>query len=291
MRGLEDLVRAHAEGLVDRFAARGGGDFVRDVAYPYPLRVLSAVLGLPPDTEDALFRFVGQTDGATQHERLLATRAFLEAAGTLAAERREHPGDDLVSAMVSGSGDGAALAAARFGGIVIQLAIAGNETTRAASAHGVRLLAERPELAEAIRGDRSFAAAMVEEVLRYRSPVHYTRRTVAAAGEGGDGALIGGRPVDPGAIVYLALSSANRDEAVFEDPDRFDPTRRYERAHLGLGIGEHFCLGAALARLELRCMFETVAERLRDLEPAGDPVPHRSAMFDGLAHLPLRCNV
>jgi cytochrome P450 len=289
MRALEHLVRAHAERLVDQFSAQGGGDFVGDVAHPYPLRVLSAVLDLPPDTEDALFRFVGESDGATQEERLRATRAFLEAAGALAAERRRRPGDDLVSAMVSGSGDGAALAAARFGGIVIQLAIAGNETTRAASSHGVRLLAERPELGAAIRADRSFAAAMVEEVLRYRSPVHYTRRTVAAAGDGGDVASIADRPVNPGDVVYLSLASANRDETVFADPDRFDPTRRFERAHLGFGIGEHFCLGAALARLELRCMFETVAERVVDLTPAGDPSPHRSAMFDGLSHLPLRC--
>jgi cholest-4-en-3-one 26-monooxygenase len=291
MRALEDVVRAHAERLVDRFAAQGGGDFVADVAYPYPLRVLSAVLGLPTETADALFRFVGESDGASQEARALATQQFLEAAGALAAERRRRPGDDLVSAMVSGSGEGAQLAAARFGGIVIQLAIAGNETTRAALSQGVRLLAERPELGDAIRADRSFAAAMVEEVLRYRSPVHYTRRTVAAAGEGGDGATIAGRPVNPGDIVYLALASANRDETVFEHPDRFDPTRRFERAHLGLGIGEHFCLGAALARLELRCMFETVAERVTGLEPANEPSPHRSAMFDGLSRLPLRCRV
>jgi cytochrome P450 len=131
---------------------------------------------------------------------------------------------------------------------------------------------------------------MVEEVLRYRSPVHYTRRTVAAAGEGGDDAAIAGQAVQPGDIVYLALASANRDETVFVDPDRFDADRRFERAHLGLGIGPHFCLGAALARLELRCMFETVAERLVELEPAGAPAPHRSAMFDGLSRLPLRCH-
>jgi cholest-4-en-3-one 26-monooxygenase len=126
-------------------------------------------------------------------------------------------------------------------------------------------------------------------VLRYHTPVHYTRRTAASTAEGGTGTHIGDQEVAPGDIVYLALASANRDEAAFADGDAFDPSRAWERPHLALGIGAHYCLGAALARLELRCMFETVAARMPALALDGEPVPHRSAMFDGLAHLPVRC--
>ena len=288
MRKLEDLVRSHAERLVHKLVERGGGDFVTEVAYPYPFRVLAAVLDLPPDSEDALFRFVGQTEQASTEDRMRATVAFLQAANDLAEARRAEPGDDLVSALVAGTGDGSALAASRFGGILIQLAIAGNETTRAASAHGVRLLAQRPDIRATLAEDRGLVGSTVEEVLRYRTPVHYTRRTVASAGEGGDEATIGDRAVEPGAIVYLALASANRDDAIFDDPDEFDPGRRPDRPHLGLGVGEHYCLGAALARLELRCMFETVVDAMPDLALHGEPVQQRSAMFDGLAHLPVR---
>jgi cholest-4-en-3-one 26-monooxygenase len=287
MRKLEELVRSHAERLVHTFVARGGGDFIAEVARPYPLRVLAAVLDLPADTEAALFRFVDDTDHATADDRLAATMDFLRAANELAETRRADPGDDLVSALVCGTGDAGALAAARFGGIVVQLAIAGNETTRAASAHGVRLLAEHPEVRSALAADHALVPGAVEEVLRYKTPVHYTRRTVTTT-EDALGAVIGEQEVPPGAIVYLALASANRDETVFDDADRFDPTRAWPRPHLALGVGEHFCLGAALARLELRCMVETVVDAMPDLTLGGAPVVHRSALFDGLAHLPIR---
>jgi cholest-4-en-3-one 26-monooxygenase len=284
MRRLEQLVRAHAERLVHALAAEGGGDFVTDVAYPYPLRVLAAVLDLTPDAEDALFRFVERSEQATQDDRLRATMAFLQAANELADERRAAPGDDLVSALVSGEGEGGALAASRFGGIVVPLASAGNETTRAASAHGVRLLAERPEVRAQLVDDPTLVPNTVEEVLRYRTPVHYTRRTVAQV----DDARIGDQPVVAGDLVYLALASANRDDAAFAAGDDFDPRRSWDRPHLSLGLGAHFCLGAALARLELRCLFEAVLEIMPEVELDGPPVAHRSAMFDGLAHLPVR---
>ncbi|MCB0994592.1 MAG: cytochrome P450 [Acidimicrobiales bacterium] len=285
VRRLEPLVRTHAERLVGDFVAAGGGDFVSDVARPYPLRVLSAVLGLTPAADAALVRFVDQTAGASPEVRAAETSAFITAAGELADERRANPGDDLISAMVSGD-DTTSLAASRLGGILVQLALAGQETTRAASATGVRLFADLPEVRCLLLDDPALVGGAVEELLRYRSPVHYTRRTVPLDAEAQP--TVAGRPIEPGSIVYLSLASANRDEGVFADGDRFDPTRSFDRPHLGLGLGAHYCLGASLARLELRVLFETVLDAMPSYELAGEPVATRSALFDALGSLPVR---
>ncbi len=189
--------------------------------------------------------------------------------------------------MVRTDGDAAnALAAERFGGILVQLALAGQETTRAASANGLRLILTEPGARDALLADRSLVAGAVEELLRYRSPVHYTRRTVPL--DAPEDAVVAGRTLAPGSIVYLSLASANRDETVFADGDRFDPARRSDRPHLGLGLGMHHCLGASLARLELRVLFETVLDVMPDAVLDGAPVPARSALFDALATLPVR---
>lgn len=286
MRGLDALVRSHAERLVGAFVAEGGGDFVTEVARPYPLRVLAAVLGLTPEADDALVRFVDQSAGTAPDERARVTADFLAAAHALAEQRRAEPGDDLVSAMVRDDGSDNALAASRFGGILVQLALAGQETTRAAASHGLRLLLSEPGVREQLLADRTLVAGAVEELLRYRSPVHYTRRTVPL--DAPADAVVAGRTLPPGAIVYLSLASANRDETVFAEPDRFDPARRSDRPHLGLGLGMHHCLGASLARLELRVLFETVLDAMPGASLAGPPVPTRSALFDALASLPVR---
>ena len=151
IRALGPLVREHADRLVRQLADAGGGDFVTEVVDPYPLRVLAAVLGLPAQTEAALHRFVGalgdtKSDGAERDPaRDAATMEFLVAVHELATARMADPGPDLISAMVTGTGEGAGLAAERIGGILIQLAIAGNETTRGGAGLGMRLLLEHPE--------------------------------------------------------------------------------------------------------------------------------------------------
>jgi cholest-4-en-3-one 26-monooxygenase len=267
IRTLHALVETHAARLVSEFVAVGGGDFITAVAVPYPLRVLAAVLNLPVDTEAALFEFVDTMNPVP----------FLVAVHALAEERRRNPGDDLISAMVAGDG----LAPERLGGVLIQLAVAGNETTRAASGSGMRLLAEHDEQRKALIAEPGLAGSVVEEVLRFRPPVHYLRRTVAEA------TTIGTQPVDPGEIVYLSIASANRDESVIFDGDSFDVIRSADRSHLSLGVGEHYCLGAALTRLELRCLFTEVAATMPDFRLTGAPTQAPSALFDGLAHLPL----
>jgi cytochrome P450 len=290
MRAMESTVEVYARHLVRGFADAGGGDFIVSVAEPYPLRVLAGVLDLPAETEEALGRFVSAMGHGGGGDPAV-TADYLAALNELAASRAADPGDDLISAMVSGGGDGASMAAARFGGILVQLAIAGQETTRAASGQGLRLLAEHPDQWAVLVADPATAVPpAVEEVLRFRPPVHYTRRTVGPDPDGstaigsGEGAVV----VEPGEVIYLSIASANRDELVMDDPDRFDVRRVPGRPHLSFGVGEHFCLGAALARLELRCLFTAVVEAMPALHLSGIPEAVPSAMFDSLAHLPVR---
>jgi cytochrome P450 len=296
IRAMGPLVRGHADRLVQRLADSGGGDFVTEVVNPYPLVVLAAVLGLPEETEAALHRFVGalgdaksggDAPGVDDPARTAATIEFLTAVRELATARLANPGTDLISAMVNGTGEGATLAAERIGGILIQLAIAGQETTRGAGSLGMQVLLEHPQQWAQVAADASLASAAVEETLRFRPPVQYTRRTAAT------GAPLAsheqGPQAQPGDTVYLSIASANRDPHVFDNADTFDITRPPgSPSHLSLGVGSHFCLGAALARLELRNLYEAVAQIAPQISLAGPAKPGLSNQFiHSLAGLPV----
>ena len=294
IRALGPLVRDHADRLVRRLAAAGGGDFITEVVDPYPLRVLAAVLGLPADTEEALHRYAGAMGGAKSGDaatdeqvRAAATIDFLVAVHELAEARVAHPGTDLISAMVTGTSEGAGLAAERIGGILIQLAIAGNETTRGGGGLGMQVLLENPAQWALLTSDPSRVPAAVEEILRFRPPVQYTRRTAAIAAplSARDDTLT----AEAGDTVYLSIASANRDPEVFDDADTFDIQRApAPRPHLALGVGAHFCLGAALARLELVSLFSAVAEIGPGISLAGPAVPgHGNQFIHSLAGLPV----
>ena len=295
IRALGPLVRGHAVRLVQRLADAGGGDFVTEVVNPYPLVVLAAVLGLPEETEQALHQFVGalgdvksggEAPESGDPARTAATIDFLTAVHELATARLAKPGTDLISAMVTGTGEGAALAAERIGGILIQLAIAGQETTRGAGGLGMQVLLEHPEQWALVTADPSRASAAVEEILRFRPPVQYTRRTAAV-----DAPLTPreqGHIANAGDTVYLSIASANRDPSVFDDADTFDITRQSGSPHLSLGVGTHFCLGAALARLELGHLYGAVAEIAPGISLAGPVTPGLSNQFiHSLAGLPV----
>jgi cholest-4-en-3-one 26-monooxygenase len=294
MRSLAPLVRDHASRLVQRLADAGGGDFVTEVVDPYPLRVLAAVLGLPAETEAALHRYVGSLGDSkamgadsVATQRLAATVEFLTAVHELASKRAADPGPDLISAMVTGTGEGAGLAAERIGGILIQLAIAGNETTRGAGGLGMQLLLEHPQQWARVVADRSLASAAVEEILRFRPPVQYTRRTAAVRAP--LSLRESAQTAAPDDTVYLSIASANRDPDVFEAADAFDISRILgARPHLALGVGAHFCLGAALARLELSSLFAAVAGFAPGMQLAGDARPgHSNQFIHSLADLPV----
>jgi cholest-4-en-3-one 26-monooxygenase len=294
IRALGPLVREHANRLVGRLADAGGGDFITEVVDPYPLRVLAAVLGLPAETEEALHRYVGalgevKSDGSASDDRArqAATIDFLGAVRELASMRGAHPGPDLISAMVTGSSEGAGLAAERIGGILIQLAIAGNETTRGGGGLGMKVLLENPAQWAVLTAEPARVPAAVEEILRLWPPVQYTRRTAAIEAE--LSTREHASTCEPGDTVYLSIASANRDPEVFEDADTFDIERAAgARSHLALGVGAHFCLGAALARLELGSLFSAVAELAPAITLAGPAVPGRGNQFiHSLARLPV----
>jgi cytochrome P450 len=190
--------------------------------------------------------------------------------------------------MVTGTSEGAGLAAERIGGILIQLAIAGNETTRGGGGLGMQVLLENPAQWALLTADSSRVPAAVEEILRFRPPVQYTRRTAALEAPLSPR---DSRPTaNPDETVYLSIASANRDPEVFDEPDTFDIGRGpAARPHLALGVGAHFCLGAALARLELGSLFSAVAQIAPGIELAGQPQPgHGNQFIHSLARLPVR---
>jgi cholest-4-en-3-one 26-monooxygenase len=279
-----------AAGVVDR-ALAGGGPFdgVRDVAAELPLLAICEVLGAP---EEDRFRIFGWSNtllssedpdyAPTPEAFQAAVMAMVAYAGELAGRRRREPGDDLVSALLGPDGR-LPLTDAEFEGLVLLLLAAGNETTRNAIAQGLLAFAEHPEQWEVLRSEPDATLdTAVEEIIRWASPVNYMARTATCDVE------LHGQPIRKGDKVALLYASANRDEAAFADPAGFD-VRRDPNHHLAFGFGPHFCLGATLARIELRALLEVMAPRVGAVEVTGPVRRVRSSFLNGLKDLPLRC--
>ena len=293
---LERRVRELTTGLVDGVAGRGTCDVVRDLAVPLPLYIIADMLGIRRedfdrfhDWSDRLIAVAGHHDDPA----LVAdsTNAYIEY-GTYLKEvfedRRRTPRDDLVSILVAAQQDGMlaedeeAMENDEIVMFMTLLLVAGNETTRNAISGGMLAFMENPEERERVRSDPRLLDAAVEEILRFVSPIICFRRTATAE------TTVRGQRVRPGDRVLLLYQSANRDEDVFADPERFDPTRD-PNPHVAFGIGTHFCLGANLARLELRVMIEELLRRLPDMRPAPGTAPTRvaSTLVRGIASLPV----
>ena len=277
-----------AAGVVE--AALGGGgtfDGVKALAAELPLLAICEVLGAP---EEDRFRIFGWSNTLLSSEDpeyapapedfQAAVMAMVAYAGELADRHRRSPGDDLVSALLGPDGR-LPLTDAEFEGLVMLLLAAGNETTRNAIAHGLLAFAEHPDQWAALRSDPAAALdSAVEELIRWASPVNYMSRTATCDVE------LRGQPICTGDKVALLYASANRDERAFTGPDRFD-VRRDPNHHLGFGFGPHFCLGATLARIELRALLEVMVPRIGALELAGPVRRVRSSFLNGLKELPL----
>jgi cholest-4-en-3-one 26-monooxygenase len=205
---------------------------------------------------------------------------FLFANG-LAEDRLANPRDDLMSAILHGEVDGSRLNTLEFDSFFLLLAVAGNETTRNLISHGMLLLLEHPEALERLREDRSLLRGAIEEMLRFRSPVIYMRRNALEDTE------LEGQRIRKGDKLLMYYPSANRDESVFERPDEFRIDRK-SNPHLAFGIGEHFCIGTHLARLETRVMFDGVLDRMHDIELTGSVSYLRSNLIDGIKHIPMK---
>ena len=291
-------MRGHMDTALDAVAADGACDFVAAIAYVLPMQVIADMVGIPDEDRPWVFDQVatmlkaldsesdvpaGEWDGST--DRLTAYSRVL------AGERSNEPLDDVWSTLVHATRPGAdgsteSLTQVELDVWFLTLAMAGSETTRNAAALGMIALLEHPDQLEALRADRSLMPDAVDEILRWASPVLYHRRTVIADTE------IGGRVLHAGDPVTMWWPSANRDPAMFPDPFRFDIRRRPNDQVAFGGGGPHYCLGANLAKRELRCLFDSVLDRFDDIELAGPvtwAVPGLAVSIGlGVDHLPIR---
>ncbi|MDA0564981.1 cytochrome P450 [Streptomonospora sp. S1-112] len=290
---LEDDVTRHARRIVDRLVETGPCDFVGEVAARLPLVVICEMMGIPESHHDMVLEnsstvLAGQdpdylgADVETAITRLLQAGADLSALlADLAAHRREHPTGDLTSALVTANVDGESLSDQELGSFFILLTVAGNETTRNAISHGLHLLTRYPDQRRLWWSDfEEHAGRAVEEIVRYASPVVWMRRTLTQDFE------LNGHPLRAGDKAVLYYASANRDAAVFADPDTFDITR-HPNPHLGFGgPGPHFCLGAHLARREITVMFRELHRRVPGIAATAEPVRLASNFVNGIKSLP-----
>ena len=311
-------IQGWADELVASVAERGSCDFATDVAADLPLRTLADVFGVPDQDrrlmydwsnrvigyQDAEYAFSATADraGLTSMARsALALRPLPNAFGELPDPRsrdgmpdlyayahalgeykRTHPGDDVMSILMRHVDDvGGRVSLAEFENLFWLFSVAGNETLRNGLPGGLYALLSHPDQYRALRSDRSLLPGAVEEMLRWWTPVMHFRRTATVD------VVLGGVQVRRGDKVVVWFTSANRDESVFADPSRFDITRS-PNDHLAFGHGPHFCLGAPLARIQMRAMFEAVLDRLGDVELAGPLVRLRSNFQNGIKHLPIR---
>ena len=295
---IDAAVDASAREVVDRLAGRTGEgecDFATDVAAAHPLRILSTILGVPREEEPRILRLTNQLFASDDEDlrrpgqdrdqaiRELGLELFQLFAGII-EDRRKQPRDDLATVLAHGKVDGEPMGPMETFGYYLITFTAGHDTTKNALAGGMRALVENPDQLELLRRSPGRVDAAVEEIVRWATPVNYMRRTAARDLE------LGGQRIREGERLVLFYASANRDEDVFDEPFRFRIDREPNR-HLGFGHGEHFCLGAHLARRSQRAIFAELAQRLEHVELAGEPSRIQSSFVVGLKHLPIRYRI
>lgn len=289
-----DEVRKITRDLLDQMAGDGEereGDFVADFAAPLTLNVLADMLGVPREDWHLMFRWTNQIAGAADDEYKTGDQPYdgVENARTglfeyftdLADERRKAPKDDMVSVLSTAEMADGPMPAFELLSYFLLLVVAGNETTRNSASGGLLALIENPGEFAKLKADRSLVDDAVEEIARWTAPVIQFCRTPTEDVE------IRGKKVRANDSLCLLYPSGNRDEEVFDDPGVFRIDRT-PNPHVGFGIGEHYCLGAHLARLELRVIFEELAERLEAVELAGPVERMRSSFLGGVKRMPLR---
>lgn len=286
---LEPHIREVSDQIIDRVAAKGECDFVTEVAAELPLQVIAELIGIPLEERHLVFEWSNQMIGLDDPEYANSLEVATKAANNmyayadkLATERRQAPRDDLVSVLMHAEIDGEGLSQFEFDLFFLLLAVAGNETTRNLISGGMLALMENPEQQARLLEEPSLIPTAVEEMLRWVTPVMYFRRTATRDTE------LRGQRIREGEKVTIWYGSANRDEDVFPEADQFD-VQRTPNPHLGFGGGgPHFCLGASLARLEIRTIFEGLLRRLPDIEPAGPVLRMRSNFINAIKHMPVR---
>ncbi len=287
---MTEHIRELAVGILDEVVPRGECDFVVDVAAELPLEVIAELIGVPHEDRHRIFEWSNTMIGSEDPEYQVSQEEIFESqvamfmyAQQLAEQRRARPDDDIITALLSADIDGESLSDMDFNLFFLLLSVAGNETTRNAISHGLNAFLEHPDQYDLLVSDpERYIGTAVEEILRWASPVLFFRRNATVDTE------LHGRTIRAGDKISLWYISANRDEDVFDEPFRFDITRD-PNPHIAFGGGgPHFCLGAQLARMEIRVLFEELARRVPRLEALGPPDRLRSNFIGGIKHLPVR---
>jgi len=291
MRALKVRVDELAKRFVDSMAESGGEcDFVQEVAVNYPLYVIMSLLGLPESDFPRLLKYTqelfGNDDtelqrGTSKEEQMVALLDMFGYFTALTASRRADPTEDLASAIANATIDGEPLSDIDTVSYYVIIATAGHDTTSAVISGGLQALIEHPDQLERLRDNPTLMPLASEEMIRWVTPVKEFMRTAR------EDTTVRGVPIAAGESVLLSYASANRDEEVFDDPFRFDVGRDPNR-HNAFGYGVHFCLGAALARMEVNSFFSELVPRLKSIELAGDPAHIATIFVGGLKHLPIR---
>jgi cholest-4-en-3-one 26-monooxygenase len=285
---LEPFVREAAVRIIETAGELREFDFVRHVAGELPLIVIADLMGIPQSERHLVFdwsnRLIGFDDPEFQTSLEDGTQAAMEMwayANQLAVERKRAPGEDLISVLLTGEVDSENLTEMEFDAFFLMLAVAGNETTRNAITGGTLTLLEHPEQKQKLIEQPELLDGAVEEMLRWVTPVMHFRRTAMRDVE------MRGQTIKDGDKVVMFYPAANRDEEVFPNADVFDITRT-PNDHLSFGVGQHFCLGASLARLELRMFFEELLKRYPGVELNGEVRRLRSNFINGYKTVPVR---
>jgi cholest-4-en-3-one 26-monooxygenase len=288
MIGMLEKYLAHRTTLIiDEVIERGSCDFVTDVAAELPLQAIAEIMGVPQADRKLLFdwsnRMIGIDDPEYANDDNVSAMTELYAyVNQLAQLRKSDPRDDIVTKLINSEIDGDKLSDAEFEFFMLLLTVAGNETTRNTTSWGMHALMQNPDQYKLLVENPELLNNAVEEVLRWASPVYYFRRTAMAD------TVINGQEIAEGEKVVMWYISANRDENVYADPFAFDITRQdVEHVAFG-GGGTHFCLGANLARAELRILFAELLERIPDMQMTAEPDILRSNFIGGVKHMPVR---
>jgi cholest-4-en-3-one 26-monooxygenase len=279
---LRDALTARARQIVMTALEEGTGDFVTDVACELPLQAIAELIGVPQEDRKKLFQWsnqmIGYDDPEFAEAGAMAAMELIAYSMELAEDRKACPREDIISKLVTAQ-EGEALNSDEFGYFVIMLAVAGNETTRNAITHGMMAFMENPDQWELFKETRP--ETMPDEVIRWGTPVTVFQRTATAD------TVLGGVEIKKGQRIGLFYRSANFDETVFDQPEKFDITRS-PNPQLGLGgMGVHYCLGASLAKLEIELIFNAIADAMPDIRQAGTPERLRSGWINGIKKCPV----
>lgn len=291
VKKMADRVDELAKHYVDEMAAKGGRcDFARDIAMYFPLQVILSILGLPEEDFGRMLKLTQELFGAEDPDIgragedqtvLTVMLDFVSYFQELAADRRAHPGPDLASVIANAELNGAPLPDMDVFGFYLIIATAGHDTTTNSIAGGLLALIENPDQLALLQSKPELIDSAADELIRYVTPVkHFIRHCQAPC-------TLRDVTFAPGDIALLSYASANRDDEMFEDPFRLDVTRSNSSGHLGFGFGRHFCLGAHLARMEIRAFFRELLGRFESIELAGEPTFVQASLVSGPKTLPI----